>query len=94
MPKPSKRDCALAIVLRRLREQRGQSQEQLGYRAGLTAGALARIELAQSAPAWATVLDIAQALELSLGLDLATAVEDERRRQNKRWAPALQDDAQ
>ncbi len=93
MPKPSKRDCALAIVLRRLREQRGQSQEQLGYRAGLTAGALARIELAQSAPAWATVLDIAQALELSL-VDLATAVEDERRRQNKRWAPALQDDAQ
>ena len=93
MPKPSKRDCALAIVLRRLREQRGQSQEQLGYRAGLTAGALARIELAQSAPAWATVLDIAQALELSL-VDLATAVEDERRRQNKRWAPALQDDGQ
>lgn len=93
MPKPSKRDCALASVLRRLREQRGQSQEQLGYRAGLTAGALARIELAQSAPAWATVLDIAQALELSL-VDLATAVEDERRRQNKRWAPALQDDAQ
>jgi len=78
--------------LRRLREQRGQSQEQLGYRAGLTAGALARIELAQSAPAWATVLDIAQALELSL-VDLATAVEDERRRQNKRWTPALQDDA-
>jgi len=92
VPKPSKRDCALASVLRRLREQRGQSQEQLGYRAGLTAGALARIELAQSAPAWATVLDIAQALELSL-VDLATAVEDERRRQNKRWEPALQDDA-
>jgi transcriptional regulator with XRE-family HTH domain len=92
VPKPSKRDCALAIVLRRLREQRGQSQEQLGYRAGLTAGALARIELAQSAPAWATVLDIAHALELSL-VDLATAVEDERRRQNKRWTPALQEDA-
>jgi transcriptional regulator with XRE-family HTH domain len=92
VPKPSKRDCALAIVLRRLREQRGQSQEQLGYRAGLTAGALARIELAQSAPAWATVLDIAQALELSL-VDLATAVEEERRRQNKRWTPALQEDA-
>lgn len=92
MPKPSKRDCALAIVLRRLREQRGQSQEQLGYRAGLTAGALARIELAQSAPAWATVLDIAHALELSL-VDLATAVEEERRRQNKRWTPALQEDA-
>jgi transcriptional regulator with XRE-family HTH domain len=92
VPKPSKRDCALAIVLRRLREQRGQSQEQLGYRAGLTAGALARIELAQSAPAWATVLDIAHALELSL-VDLATAVEDERRRQNKRWTPALREDA-
>lgn len=80
MPKPTKRDRALGVVLRRLREQQGDSQEQLGYRAGLTAGALARIELAQSAPAWATVLDVAQALDVSL-VELATAIEEERGRQ-------------
>jgi transcriptional regulator with XRE-family HTH domain len=83
MPRPTKRDPALGAVVRQLRERRGESQEQLGYQAGLTAGALARIELAQSAPAWATVLDIAQALDLSL-VDLATAVEDERRKQSAR----------
>ena len=66
--------------MRRLREERGDSQEQLGYRAGVTAGALARIELAQSSPAWATVLDVAQALDVSL-VDLAKAVEAERGRQ-------------
>jgi len=80
VPKPTKRDRALGVVLRRLREQRGDSQEQLGHRAGLTAGALARIELAQSAPAWATVLDVAHALDVRL-VDLAAAVEEERGRQ-------------
>jgi transcriptional regulator with XRE-family HTH domain len=79
--KPTKRDAALGAVLRRLREQRGRSQEQLGHEAELTAGALARIELAQSTPAWTTVLDIARALEVSL-VELAAAVEAERSRQS------------
>ena len=81
VPRPTRRDPALGAVVRRLREQRGVSQEQLGYQAGLTAGALARIELAQSAPAWATVLDIAHALNMRL-VELAAAVEDERRSQD------------
>jgi transcriptional regulator with XRE-family HTH domain len=78
--KPTKRDPALGAVLRRLREQHGYSQEQLGHEAKLTAGALARIELAQSTPAWTTVLDIAQALQINL-IDLATAIEAERNQQ-------------
>jgi transcriptional regulator with XRE-family HTH domain len=79
MVRPNKRDPALGTVVRRLRERRGESQEQLGYRAGITAGALARIELARSAPAWATVLDVATALDVSL-IDFAADVEEERRR--------------
>lgn len=71
-------DRDLAAVLRRLREERGESQESLAYRSGITSGALARIELVQSSPSWATVRAIASALEVSLR-DLAVAVEREQR---------------
>jgi transcriptional regulator with XRE-family HTH domain len=63
-------------VLRRLREERGLSQEALAYQAGLTAGSLARIELGQASPAWSTVRQIARALDVSL-VDLAADVERE-----------------
>jgi len=67
-------DPALASVLRRLREERGATQEALAYRSGITTGTLARIELGQASPAWATVRVIATALEVSL-VELARAVE-------------------
>jgi transcriptional regulator with XRE-family HTH domain len=77
MPQQSpKADQALARVLRRLREDSGESQEALAYRAGLTSGSLARIELGQSSPEWSTVRRIAEALGLSLR-ELAEAVEGE-----------------
>lgn len=76
MPSPAP-DQALAAVLRRLRAERGLSQEVLAYRSGLTAGSLARIELGQASPAWATVRQIASALEVSMA-DLSAAVEAER----------------
>jgi transcriptional regulator with XRE-family HTH domain len=63
-------------VLRRLREEHGESQESLAYRAGVTSGSLARIELGQASPAWATVRDIARALDVRL-VDLAAQVERE-----------------
>jgi transcriptional regulator with XRE-family HTH domain len=62
--------------LRRLREERGESQEAVAYRSGITTGSLARIELGQSSPAWVTVRQIAAALETSL-VELSSAVEDE-----------------
>lgn len=77
MPRQSpKADRALARVIRRLREERGESQETLAYRSGITSAALARIELGQSSPAWTTVRDIAGALEVRLA-ELMAAVEAE-----------------
>jgi transcriptional regulator with XRE-family HTH domain len=75
MPKAAQEpDAALAATMRRLREETGESQEALAYRAGITAGSLARIELAQSNPSWATVRAIAAALDVKLA-DLAVSVE-------------------
>lgn len=74
MPRPPAPDPVLAAVLRRLREERGLSQEALAYRAGITAGSLGRIELAQSSPSWATVRQIAKALGVTM-TELAATVE-------------------
>lgn len=71
-------DKALAAVLRRLRLEQGISQERLALAADLTTGSLARIELCQSSPEWATVRRIATALGVTLA-DLAKAVEAEER---------------
>jgi transcriptional regulator with XRE-family HTH domain len=76
MPRPPAPDPTLAAVLRRLREERGLSQEVLAYRAGITSGSLGRIELAQSSPAWATIRQIAKALDVSME-ELGAAVEVE-----------------
>jgi transcriptional regulator with XRE-family HTH domain len=74
MPRPPAADPALAAVLKRLREDRGLSQETLAFYAGITAGSLGRIETAQSSPAWATVRQIATALGVSMA-DLGAIVE-------------------
>lgn len=74
MPRPPAPDPVLAALLRRLREERGLSQEALAHKAGITAGSLGRIELAQSSPAWATVRQIARALDVTMA-ELSTAVE-------------------
>lgn len=87
MAKPSKPDPPLGTVVRRLRQQRSESLETLGFRAGITSGALADIELARTDPAWSTVLDIAGALELKPP-KLVEAVEDERQRMGQTGAAA------
>jgi transcriptional regulator with XRE-family HTH domain len=74
MPRQFAPDPTLAAVLRRLRVERGTTQEALAFRSGITTGSLARIELGQASPAWTTVRQIAEALDVSL-VDLATAVE-------------------
>jgi transcriptional regulator with XRE-family HTH domain len=55
--------------------ERGATQEALAYRSGITTGSLARIELGQASPAWTTVCQIADALEVSM-VELAAAVEE------------------
>lgn len=77
-PAPTPPDPALGAAVRQLREARGLSQEALAYRAGTTYGTINRLELAQSAPAWATVRAIADALGIKL-VELAAAVEAQGR---------------
>jgi transcriptional regulator with XRE-family HTH domain len=77
VPRSLPPDPALAAALRRLREDRGMAQEALAFRSGISTGAIARIELEQSSPAWVTVRAIADALGVTLA-ELAAAVEAER----------------
>ncbi len=67
-------DAVLAALLKRMREERQITQEQLAYSAGITASALSRIERGLNSPAWVTVLRITQALEISL-CELAARIE-------------------
>jgi DNA-binding XRE family transcriptional regulator len=67
-------DQVLAAVLKRLREERDESQEALAHRAHITKGALQQIELGRASPAWSTVRAIAAALEVKMA-DLAAKVE-------------------
>lgn len=71
---PREIDAALAATLRRLRNARGETQEDLAHRAGLTVAAFARIERGHANPTWTTVTRIAGALEISLAA-LGEAVE-------------------
>jgi transcriptional regulator with XRE-family HTH domain len=77
VPRSLPPDPALAVALRRLREDHGMAQEALAFRSGIPTGAIARIELGQASPAWVTVSLITDALGVSL-VELATAVESER----------------
>lgn len=77
MPAPVQADPFLASTLRRLREERHHTQEDLAYDAGITVAALARIERGQANPRWTTVKSIAAALNIGLG-DLGEAVERAR----------------
>lgn len=77
MPKTQPTDLALAKVLKHEREARGESQETLSYKAGLSSSSLGAIETGRSSPAWPTVRAIIDALDMTLK-QLAEAVEAER----------------
>jgi transcriptional regulator with XRE-family HTH domain len=66
MSAPIQADAALAKTVRRLRRERGETQEDLAHRAGLTVAAFARIERGNANPTWTTVRRIAEALGLTL----------------------------
>jgi transcriptional regulator with XRE-family HTH domain len=67
-------DQVLAAVLKRLRQERGITQEQLAFDTALTVSALSRIERGLNNPTWTTVRSIAKALGMSM-TDIVTAVE-------------------
>jgi transcriptional regulator with XRE-family HTH domain len=59
-------DPALAELLKRLREERSITQEQLAYDADITVSALSRIERGLNSPGWTTVQRLASALDLTM----------------------------
>jgi transcriptional regulator with XRE-family HTH domain len=68
----------IGALLKRLREERGGTQEQLAFDARITISALSRIERGLNNPGWATVAHIARALGVSLvelGAELEAAAE-------------------
>lgn len=67
-------DPALATVVRQLREQRGETQEDVAFESSLKPGTVSRIENGRMNPSWLVVRRIAEALEVSL-VELAEAVE-------------------
>jgi transcriptional regulator with XRE-family HTH domain len=69
-------DRALGAAIRVLRQNAGLTQEGLAHAAGLTFGTVARTELAQATPRWASVRAIVEALgvtwaELGAAIDAA-----------------------
>ena len=58
---------ALGKAIRQLRERRGLTQEALGKEAGITGRSLSLIERGHANPKWATVNDVADALDVSMG---------------------------
>jgi transcriptional regulator with XRE-family HTH domain len=70
-------DPMLAAAVRRIRLDRGETQEDVAHNADLTVGAFGKIERGAINPTWTTVRKIAEAFELSLG-ELGDAVEAER----------------
>jgi transcriptional regulator with XRE-family HTH domain len=62
------------MLLKRLREERGVSQEQLALEARITVSALSRIERGLTSPRWRTINKIIVALDVSLA-DLAADLE-------------------
>jgi transcriptional regulator with XRE-family HTH domain len=79
MPPRLPTDPALGQAIRQMREQRGQTQEELASAAGITFGTVNRLESAKSAPAWATVRALLGGLDHSLA-DLAKAIDAAERR--------------
>jgi transcriptional regulator with XRE-family HTH domain len=72
---PSQRpQPALGKAIHRLREKRGATQEAVAHEAGITASTFGLIERGHSNPTWATLKDIAAALDVSM-VEVAKAAE-------------------
>lgn len=67
---------AFGLVLRRLRQEAGLTQEELGFEADLRRTYISVLELGQQQPSLTTILKIAKALNTS-GRELISATEAE-----------------
>jgi transcriptional regulator with XRE-family HTH domain len=59
----------LAVRLRRLRQERGMTQQQLAKRSGVSHGYLARLEIKMHDPSLSTLAKLAKALKVT-GVEL------------------------
>jgi transcriptional regulator with XRE-family HTH domain len=57
----------VAMRLKRLREERGLTQEQLAKRSGMSHGYLARLEIGMHDPSLSTLAKLAKALKVPVG---------------------------
>lgn len=74
---------AFGKVLRRLREEAGLTQEQLGFEADLRRTYVSILELGQQQPSLTTILKIAQALNFSPGSLLDKVAEEISQKKKK-----------
>jgi transcriptional regulator with XRE-family HTH domain len=74
VPRKATPDPNLAAILKRLREDRGLTQEHVAWHAGIAVSSLAKIENAQTAPHLDSVMRILGALDVTLA-ELAAALE-------------------
>jgi transcriptional regulator with XRE-family HTH domain len=75
--KPRVKPGSPGAALRRLRHERGVTQEELAFEADVTISTLSRIERGENSPTWTTTQAISTALGITLQ-DLARAVEGEQ----------------
>jgi transcriptional regulator with XRE-family HTH domain len=66
---------ALGAAIKRRREERGLSQEELGHASGIHPTWISHIESGRNNPAWGSVRRIAAALDLKLS-ELAALAEE------------------
>jgi transcriptional regulator with XRE-family HTH domain len=70
-------DQTLPTVIKRLRAERGITQEEMAFRADVTIATLSRVERGVTNPAWPTLVKIAEALGIA-PVDLIAAAEAAR----------------
>jgi transcriptional regulator with XRE-family HTH domain len=66
MRRAAKPQPALGAAIRKLRAKRGITQEALAQETEITVGHLSMIERGHANPSWGAVVDIAQALSVSI----------------------------
>jgi transcriptional regulator with XRE-family HTH domain len=70
-------DQTLPTVIKRLRAERGITQEEMAFRADVTIATLSRVERGVTNPAWPTLVKIAEALGIA-PVELIAAAEAAR----------------